>query len=232
MTLRFSPWLTSRASRQRAFLISGGQDPGPAFIQSALAHFPQAPVLAADRGAQFCLKAGRPPDMVLGDMDSISAHARASLKKAQVPQETFAVKKDDTDTALALDLLMRQGVQEIIVLAGLGSRWDHSLANLALASDAYRQGVDLVFWDADNRARLIGPGDYDLEAAPAFYFSLIPWSSQDLTLSLTGFEYPLDQAHVPQGPSLLVSNRWTDPVGKIHLQQGQALICVSRDKEC
>lgn len=231
MKIRLSSYLTSLESHPRAYLVSGGQDPGPEVLGQALEIFPQANLIAADRGALYCLQAGYLPDLVLGDMDSLPPEARDRLAQAGVPGEVFPTDKDDTDTGLALDFLIRQGAQEIILLAGMGSRWDHSLTNVFLSAQAKARGVDLVFWDGDNRMRLVQEGAWEVEEAEGFHLSLVPLSSQGIDLSLEGFAYPLDHAHIPFGQSLLVSNIWVHNPGLVYLHKGQALLCIARDQE-
>ncbi|HNU74801.1 MAG TPA: thiamine diphosphokinase, partial [Deltaproteobacteria bacterium] len=55
-------------------------------------------IIAADRGAQYCLDAGVKPDLVVGDMDSISPDAFEEVKRSGIPLEKYSSEKDETDT--------------------------------------------------------------------------------------------------------------------------------------
>lgn len=231
MSGRLGMRLSSLEAKRRAFLVSGGENPGARFLKEAFGYFPDATVIAADKGALYTMEAGRLVDRVLGDMDSLPGEVRRRLHEAGVPGDRFPSEKDDSDTALALDLLLEQGYEEIIMLAALGQRWDHSLANLLLSVEAEKRGAALIFWEPCNALRMLWPGDWRVEQAQGHYMSLIPFESKGMTLSLEGFYYPLQETEVPFGRSRLLSNEWIEPMGRILIKKGFGLCCITKDKE-
>src|SRR5579859_5466672 len=82
---------------------------------------PGATVIAADGGAEVARHLGLEVDLVVGDLDSISAATLAGI--AQV--ERHAAEKDATDLELALTAALRLEPERILVLAGAGGRLDH-----------------------------------------------------------------------------------------------------------
>jgi thiamine pyrophosphokinase len=88
-------------------------------------------IAAADSGLICAENAGLAPDWICGDMDSLDDLAR--LEK--YPPERvlrFPPDKDWTDTELVIDLLARQGCDDITLVGGGGGRLDHTLALAAL----------------------------------------------------------------------------------------------------
>src|SRR5256885_17010965 len=82
---------------------------------------PGATVIAADGGAELAQHVGLEVDLVVGDLDSISAAALA--RAAQV--ERHAADKDATDLALALAAALRLQPERILVLRSAGRCPEH-----------------------------------------------------------------------------------------------------------
>lgn len=82
-------------------------------------------VIAADRGLDHCLKAGITPKYAVGDFDS----ARMAVPKG-VTQIVAPAEKNDTDTAIAVNIGIKQGCEEFRLFCALGGRFDHTFACL------------------------------------------------------------------------------------------------------
>jgi thiamine pyrophosphokinase len=79
-------------------------------------------VVAADGGADRCLRAGVMPDAVIGDFDSISAAARAAIP---MDRQHLIAEQDSTDFDKALRSI---DAHFILALGFTGARIDHGLA--------------------------------------------------------------------------------------------------------
>src|ERR1700730_8026779 len=77
-----------------------------------------ATVIAADGGAELAWMLGLSVDLVVGDMDSISAETLAGIERV----ERHAVEKDATDLELALVAALRFEPERVLVLGGGGGR--------------------------------------------------------------------------------------------------------------
>jgi thiamine pyrophosphokinase len=82
--------------------------------------------IAADGGLDYLLQAGISPQLVIGDMDSLSDSER--LK----PYDTrlYPPEKDDTDMLLAIKEGLNRGYKYFEIYGALGGRLDHTFANL------------------------------------------------------------------------------------------------------
>lgn len=189
-------------------------------------------VIAADRGLGFCLENGIVPDAVVGDFDSGDRRWVEELARThpQIPVQTFQPEKDWTDTELAADLAVSRGWKEAVILGGTGGRIDHLLGNLAVLERTLKRGMDSCLLDADNRIRLTGSGlELKRQEQWGTYVSLVPWGGPVEGLTLTGFRYPLTNAHLPTGASLGISNEIAQETARIRFARGLLLVIESRD---
>lgn len=104
-------------------------------------------VLAADGGYRALYSLGYTPDLLLGDFDSLG---NLPLP-ADLPVLRFPVRKDDTDTGLALRHGLDLGFRDFALYGCAGGRVDHLLANFQSMARVSRLGATV---------RLAAP-DYD-----------------------------------------------------------------------
>ncbi|TJY44214.1 thiamine diphosphokinase [Cohnella pontilimi] len=191
---------------------------------------PEAFLIGADRGAEFLVRHGVRPHLALGDFDSVTAEQRNEI--AEFSLECLAcdpVDKDWTDTELAIREAVSRGYRHIEIVGGLGTRFDHSLANVHLLRQLAEQGCEGRLIDEHNEIRLC-KGELRLEADSRYkYVSLLPLSMVVKGVTLEGFQYPLTDATLTLGWSLGVSNVLMDAQGRITLSEGQLLVIRSRD---
>ena len=84
-------------------------------------------LIAVDGGLLTCLREGRAPSLLVGDLDSL-----AVPPPADIPLVRFPVRKDETDTYLAYLEGVKRGYTRFEIYGGLGGRADHTVANMQL----------------------------------------------------------------------------------------------------
>jgi thiamine pyrophosphokinase len=186
-------------------------------------------VIAADGGATRLGKAGRRPDLVVGDMDSLSADAKRDLERAGVAFEVHPDEKEETDAELALDAAVKRGADEIVVVGAFGgTRLDHLLGNVLLLAHEDFAAIDvaLVTERATFRA-LLGPGILELEGAPGDWVTLEPLSDVARGVSTDGLRYPLRHDELIRGSTRGVSNELTERRGSVEVGDGLLLVAVT-----
>lgn len=95
----------------------------------------QGYVICADGGYVHAQRLGIMPDLWLGDGDSLM------LKTVQAKEcKTFPVKKDNTDTDLAVMEALRRGYKDITILGSLGGRLDHEFSHFCLLKKIIEEG--------------------------------------------------------------------------------------------
>lgn len=186
--------------------------------------------IAVDGGAAYAKILGITPDLLLGDFDTLERELFFEYQKKGVRIDTFPPEKDYTDTHLALTMALEKNPDSITILAGTGSRMDHTLANIGLLTLSVEQGVPTEIIDNNNRIRMI-KDSLILKKKEVWgsYISLIPYTEKVTGITLTGFQYPLKNEELRAGVSQGISNELVEEQGKISMKQGRLLVIESRD---
>ena len=67
-------------------------------------------------------------------------------------------EKDDTDTQSTLNLAIRRGAKNILILGATGGRLDHFIGNMGLLGYGRQKGVNVILADAQNYICLVENG--------------------------------------------------------------------------
>lgn len=185
-------------------------------------------ILSADGGTNHCLEASLIPDLVVGDLDSISEESIQIIKKNGIPIEKFPVKKDKTDSELASDYVIDKGFKDITIMGAIGNRMDHTLANILLLTKLTEKGIKGRIIDGNNTIYLV-EDELTLENQVGFYVSVIPITNSGILISLKGFEYELENTEIKFGSTLGISNRIVKNKGIVKVHKGRGLVIVSKD---
>ncbi|HEX9029944.1 MAG TPA: thiamine diphosphokinase [Anaerolineales bacterium] len=183
-------------------------------------------VIAADGGARHCRELGIVPQVIIGDLDSVSAADLAELEAAGSQVIRYPVRKDYTDLELALRYALEQKVDEVLVLAALGARWDQTLANLLLPAAKELSPVRISLIDGQQEmlwAR--GAGQLELRGSPGDTVSLIPLGGDAVGITTAGLEYPLYTETLFFGSTRGISNILLGEAASVSLESG-LLLCV------
>lgn len=190
---------------------------------------PDDVLVGADRGALFLIEHGYQPDIAIGDFDSVTAEQLELIREKSEQFHTVdAVMKDWTDMEMAIEWALEQRPASMVIVGGLGTRLDHSLANVQLLRKAVEHGVACTMLDEHNEVRLI---DQHARIAKRHYTycSLIPLTMEATGITLAGFQYPLHDATLKVGETLGMSNVIIGEHGDVSIKSGLLLVILSRD---
>jgi len=191
--------------------LLGAAGTGARALARALRRAPR--LIAVDGGADEALRLGHRPERVIGDLDSISAAARAALDDRLVHVPT----QDDTDFDKALD---RVAAPMILALGFAGGRLDHTLAAL---SALYRRPGQRVILFAGRQIAFLVPPRLELRLAAGSLISLYPFAP--VGCASRGLEWPTDGLVLDPAGMLGTSNRVAG--GTVSLSPGgAALLCL------
>jgi len=185
-------------------------------------------IIAADSGAHHCKNFHVTPDLLIGDLDSIRENDYAGLAAAGVEIVRFPEEKDYTDSELAVDIAVKKGCSRIILLGVIGTRIDHSLANLYLLRVLLDKGVEGIIADEHNEVRLINKSIV-LEREEGVNISLLPLQGDVTGITTNGLYYQLEDAILKVGASRGVSNKFSEDVAKVTVKEGYLLVIKARD---
>lgn len=187
---------------------------------------PQASqIIAADGGARHLHALNHPPDLLIGDMDSLSPELEAWLTETAVPRIYHPPHKDETDLELALLHATAETDAPIWIFGALGGRLDQTLANILLLAHPQMRGHQIELRTERERAWLIGAGETAVVGQPGDLLSLIPLGGDVLVQATTGLAWRLQDECLAFGPARGVSNCLDEERATIRVASGQ-LLCV------
>jgi thiamine pyrophosphokinase len=177
------------------------------------------------------VRSGIRPALALGDFDSVTAEELEEIRHGSEAVDGYdAIDKDWTDTELAFRWALERKPREIVMLGALGTRFDHSLANVHLLLQAAEAGVPCRIVDACNEVALaMGEQTTVVRRSRFRQVSLLPLSPSVAGITLDGFQYPLHDATLRIGQSLGISNVLLAEEGTIRVREGWLLVIQSVD---
>jgi len=185
-------------------------------------------IIAADGGAAHLKQADISPHVIIGDMDSILPDTRQYFEKNLTPIITHPSRKNQTDTELCIEFAIKKGATCITLLGVTGHRLDHTLANIFLLRKLADLGVESRIIDANNEIYLV-MDRLKLKGKKRDLLSVLPISEKVTGLTLTGLEYPLENATISMGSSLGISNYFNETLATISIASGILLVTKSRE---
>ena len=201
-------------------ILTGGDWPTQDRVQAAVAD--AALVLCCDGAADRALLHGIVPDVLVGDMDSISQQTLAQLREQHLNIRQLPCRKDMTDTFEACEIALQRGATQVAFVGGFGQRMDHSLGNMHCLMYLCQHGVQTAM--ETGPASVYATRDtLVLHGQQGKTFSLIPLLPDTHIARLAGASYPLTDAALPMGHTLGVSNVVTQEEVEVDVDRGMVL---------
>ena len=180
-------------------------------------------IIAADGGSRHLHALNQQPDMVIGDMDSLSDEVRDWLDDAVVTI-TYPTAKDETDLELALLYAADHYSDDILLIGAFGGRLDQMLANILLLAHPRLQKRRVELVSQYQRAWLVADKT-EISGNVGDTISLIPLGGDVRVATTTGLAWPLSDEVLAFGPARGISNTLTAVDATVELASGQ-LLCV------
>lgn len=190
-------------------------------------------IIAVDGGAIVAQQLGLVPQVMVGDMDSVSEGLLSQLEASGCELVDHPERKDETDTELAMRYALQQGASEILLLGATGDRLDHTLANVFLLDVAWQAGVRAKILSGDTEVWLLRGGrELEIHGEPGDIVTLLPVGQDAVGVRSVGLEWALHGDTLRFGPARGVSNVMTAPLAEVALREGVLLVFrVRRDSE-
>ncbi len=180
-------------------------------------------VIGADRGYFTLVENGVSPHVAIGDFDSYTG--KIDCENTIV----YPVKKDDTDSALAIKYAIEQGYRKIVVFGAIGGALDHTVANVALAAACAEKGIDVSFVDGENVLFAIHNSSVSFNKDASGRISVFSYGDKAKGVYEKGLLYTLDNAVLSNRVPLGVSNEFTGDFSEISVEDGTLLIYTSKE---
>ncbi len=185
-------------------------------------------IISADGGARHLRTLNILPDVMIGDFDSLNPDNYSFFKKKQIKILNFPLKKDNTDTELCVSYALENKASDITLLGVTGSRLDHTLANIFLLKKLAKLNIQARIIDKHNEIYIV-TNFIELKGTPKELLSIIPVTQNVTGVTLTGFEYPLENASMQMGDTLGISNIFKESVASISIKKGALIVTRSKD---
>jgi len=180
-------------------------------------------LIGVDGGSRHLESLGVLPHLAVGDMDSIPQSLLAHYKGAGVEMHLHPPKKDATDLELALELALERGASRISILGATGGRLDHTLGNLFLLARCLPGGIPACIMDQEQCIHLTDQ-TLTVSGAVGDTLSLLPATPEASGVSLTGLEYPLQDATLTFGTSWGMSNVFAETETTVTVRSGRLFV--------
>jgi thiamine pyrophosphokinase len=202
---------------RRALVLCNGEPPSVSLLRSLVRRADM--VVAADGGANIARIGGIRPDVIIGDLDSITPATRRWFRTSLLVQ---VQRQDNTDLEKALDFLRGEGVHDVVIAGAAGKRLDFTLGNFSVAF-LYARRMRIRFVGDDWQAIPLGSRNR-LQVARGTTVSLIPFSSC-AGITLRGLAYSLTGASLNRG-AIAVSNVVTRSPFTVNVRSGRLLLVI------
>ena len=212
-------------------IVTGGPLPDEAagLIRKLTASDEDTVVIACDSGTDFLRKHEIVPDMVVGDLDSISPEGIEFIDRNSIFLERYPVEKDWTDTEIALG---KVSDGETVIVCPVTGRIDHVIANIGMALRMRSEGRSVKITDGITYCYPLSGEDsaeIDLSVFDGpVAVSLIPWDFGSPVKGVTtkGLYYALEDQDLTAGSTFSFSNRPVDGEDKISVSIRAGILLI------
>ena len=204
----------------KCLILSGGTAPGQNMIEKYAQDADL--VIGVDGAADIFDRYDWVPDILIGDFDTADAGCVENLEKRGTKVIRLAERKNQTDTEAAVDYALFAGMDELLILGAIGSRMDHTLANISMLVRADKAGASCRIVDEYNELT-VSDRDMTLSGEKGQGVSILPLTGE-VCVSADGLKYPLNKLILGWDSSRGVSNVMTGELAHISISGGYALI--------
>ncbi len=146
-------------SNIEAVVIANGEYPTRKEVLEIIDSAPLT--VCCDGAADDFIARGGVPDIIIGDMDSLSKENKTRYSNIIVHNPD----QETNDQTKAVQYLLSRGITRIAIVGATGKREDHTIANIALTAEYMSMGAEVVSYTdsgcfipcRDNRAFCCNP---------------------------------------------------------------------------
>lgn len=210
----------------KTLIIAGGSAINPKIIRELIKEVDF--IIAADGGALYLYNENIFPDILVGDFDTLEKDILEYYKQNGINIKTFPEKKDKTDLELSIDCALNNGATEVIITCAIGTRMDHSIANILLLYSLLEKGIKAKIIDDHNEIFFVRQ-KHEIKKNRYEYISVIPIFDDVIGVTMKGFEYETTEEKFNKLSTYGISNKLKHKTGVIEIKKGSPLIILSKD---
>lgn len=212
-----------------ALILVNGVLPSVATLERAMSI--AALTVCADGAANLLCAVGREPQVVIGDLDSLTDATRSVL--ATTCKVVSRPSQESTDLEKAFEYCIECGFAKVMVAGMQGDRFDHAVTNLSILYH-YSSAVDITIIDNNGWGEVLNakPGGSSKE----FTAEDLPLGTQVSIISLaytesvttSGLLYSLTNEPLSWGGRQGQSNSVIAPTITVKVQDGGVLVWINQ----
>lgn len=210
----------------RIAIISNGDLGDGEKLKSSLPYFDM--VICCDGGIRHLSVLGLEPDLIVGDFDSVDYTLFDKYKSKGVPIKTFPIIKNETDTELAVNTAIELRAEQVSLIGALGSRWDHSYANVMLLVKLVKMNIDAEILHSHNHI-YVSDEKFTFYSKPGQIISLLPLSENVVIHSAKGLQYPIVNQEMPLDTPYGISNIFLEENVEVIIKSGWLMAVLTED---
>lgn len=209
----------------KTLIVTGG-NVDVNFLKTNLEENEYDNIIAVDKGLEALDTLNIKPTETIGDFDSIRPEILNKYKNNII---TLNKEKDYTDTHMALKIAIDNNASDITIIGGIGSRLDHTIANVHILKIALDKNIPCKIINENNKVFLIKEKTNLKKDEKFQYISLIPLTTKCTGITLEGLKYTLKDETLNIGESIGISNEQIEKEATIDVKEGILIIIYSKD---
>lgn len=179
-------------------------------------------IIAADAGYLILERMGIKPDIILGDFDSLGQIPKSDCEIIKHP-----VKKNDTDTMLAVKTGFARGFNRFVLYGCTGKRLDHTLANIQALNYISKNGGQGYICGEDFAVTVITNQKIRFFPKKSGNVSIFSMTERSENIDIKGLMYTLSNAEISSDFPLGVSNEFIGEFSEISVGKGSMAVIWS-----
>lgn len=140
--------------------------------------------VCCDGAADDFIARGGVPDIIIGDMDSLSDENKARYSNIIIHK----ADQETNDQTKAVQYLLSRGITRIAIVGATGRREDHTIANIALTAEYMAMGAEVVSY-TDSGCFIPCRDNKTLQCTPNAQVSI--FNINATALRSEGLDYPI-----------------------------------------
>jgi len=182
-------------------------------------------VIACDAGYDNCLRNKLKPDLIIGDFDSYPGNIDEDNKGIKLMK--YPVKKDDSDTMLAVKYAIDGGYEKIVITCALGGRLDHTMANIQALTYISDHGLSCELFSDTELITVVSAGIHTFPRLPGHSLSLFALTNEVKGINISGSKYNVTGVTLYKNDPMGLSNEWVSDTVCVSFTEGTLLVIQS-----
>jgi thiamine pyrophosphokinase len=182
--------------------------------------------IAADGGLDYLIQIGIEPNLVMGDLDSVTDTDKTQNYETRI----FPPEKDDTDMLLAIKEGLARGYRYFEIYGALGGRFDHTFANIQCLNFLINNNAEgRLIGSNGSFITMIKNSKITFKASqyePSRKISVFAYGGTACGVTECGLKYTTDNITIKSDFPIGISNEFTGEDAYIKVSDGILMIYV------